>query len=95
MKILEDSIVILYPHHYTQDMHERMFRENHKSVGSHPSIQLSIGDNSTVFVKMTISPSSIYSKVRLDKQLQPSKIYVRKSRSYISCLATYQSFPNL
>ena len=73
MKILEDSIVILYPHHYTQDMHERMFRENHKRVGSHPSIQLSIGDNSTVLVKMTISPST-YSKVRLDKDLQPSKI---------------------
>ena len=67
MKILEDSIVILYPHHYTQDMRERMFRENQKRVESHPSIQLTIGDNSTVFVKMTISPSSTYSKVRLAK----------------------------
>ena len=57
-------------------MRERMFRENQKRVESHPSIQLTIGDNSTVFVKMTISPSSTYSKVRLAKKLQPSKIYI-------------------
>ena len=68
MKIIEDSIVILYPNHYTKDIQEMMFLENRKRVGIQPSILLSIGNNSTVFVKMTISPSSTYSKVRRDKK---------------------------
>ena len=68
MKIHENSIVILYPNHYTKDIQEMMFLENRKRVGIQPSILLSIGNNSTVFVKMTISPSSTYSKVRRDKK---------------------------
>ena len=67
MKIFEDSILILYPHNYTHDVQETKFRESRKRVGNQPSILLSIGNNNTVFVKMTISPST-YSKVSLDKK---------------------------
>ena len=75
IKIFEDSIVIVYPHNFTQDVHEMALRENLDKVGNQPSIVLSIGNNSTVFVKMTISPST-YSKVSLDLKQQLPRIYV-------------------
>ena len=89
IKIFEDSIVIVYPHNFTQDVHEMALRENLDKVGNQPSIVLSIGNNSTVFVKMNISPST-YSKVSLDLKQQLPRIYVTKS--YIFCLATWHSF---